>query len=73
MFFINIIFICYGKKEKAYKLADYQLNKENPFLKQALEVIQENVVKRYKTASKTSPNAILQAIDPNTGELLGHT
>lgn len=73
MFFINIIFICYGKKEKAYKLADYQLNKENPFLKQALEVIQENVVKRYKTASKTSQNAILQAIDPNTGELLGHT
>jgi hypothetical protein len=61
------------KENKNYKLADFEFNKENPFLKQSLEVIQENAVKRYKTASKTSQKAILQAIDPNTGELLGHT
>lgn len=54
-------------------LSNFEFNKENPFLKQSLEVIQENAVKRYKTASKTSQKAILQAIDPNTGELLGHT
>lgn len=61
------------KENKNYKLSDFEFNKENPFLKQSLEVIQENAVKRYKTASKTSQKAILQAIDPNTGELLGHT
>ena len=61
------------KEKKNYKLADFEFNKENPFLKQSLEVIQENAVKRYKTASKTSQKAILQAIDPNTGELLEHT
>ena len=30
-------------------------------------------MRKYKTASNTSQRAILQAIDPNTGELLGHT
>lgn len=62
-----------AKEKTSYKLAEYQLNKENPFLKQSLAVIQENVVKKYKAASRTSQKAILQAIDPNTGELLGHT
>lgn len=60
-------------KGNSAKLSEFPLNKENPFLNQALEVIQQNVAKRYKTATKTSEKAILQAIDPNTGELLGHT
>ena len=49
------------------------MNKENPFLKEAVEQIQQNVVKKYKTATKTDQKAILQAYDPNTGEVLGHT
>ena len=61
------------KRADVSALTNFEFNKENPFLKQSLEVIQENAVKRYKTASKTSQKAILQAIDPNTGELLGHT
>jgi len=52
---------------------DFKKNKENPFLKQALEEINNNVVKKYKTATKTGQKAILQAVDPNTGEIMGHT
>ena len=55
------------------KLSLYPKNKENPFLKQAVEEINQNIVKRYRTATKTGEKAILQAIDTNTGEILGHT
>ena len=48
-------------------------NIENPFLKQAVEEVQNNIVKKYKTATKTDQKAILQAYDPDTGEILGHT
>ena len=55
------------------KLTEFQKNTENPFLKQAVETVQKNVVKKYKTASTTDQRAILQAYDPETGEVLGHT
>ena len=54
-------------------IKEFEMNKENPFLKDAIEQIQENVVKKYKTATKTDQKAILQAFDPNSGEVLGHT
>lgn len=53
-------------------IRDFQKNKENPFINQAIENIQNNVVKKYKNASKTGEKAILKAVDDN-GELLGHT
>lgn len=56
-----------------YLLSEFQLNSENPFLKEAVEQVQNNVVKKYKSATKTGQNAVLQALDPNTGELVGHT
>ena len=58
--------------KKMYKLSDYELNKENPFLKEALELINNNVVKKYKVASNTGESAILHAVDTKTGELKGH-
>lgn len=62
------------KKERySTALTDFRLNKENPFLEQAVEKVQNNIVKRYKTASKTGEKAILKAFDENTGEILGHT
>lgn len=57
----------------AYSLSNYQLNKENPFLKNAIEQVEKNVVKRYKTSGTTDKKAILQAFDPDSGEILGHT
>lgn len=55
------------------KLTDFEKNTENPFIKQAVEQVQKNVVKKYKTAGSTDKKAILQAYDPSTGEILGHT
>lgn len=60
-------------KKVNLKVSEYQKNEENPFLKQAVEEVQKNVVKKYKTAGSTDRRAILQAYDPNTGEVLGHT
>lgn len=55
------------------KLTDFEKNTENPFIKQAVEQVQQNVVKKYKTAGSTDKKAILQAYDQTTGEILGHT
>lgn len=60
-------------KAVVMKVSEYQKNEENPFLKQAVEEVQKNVVKKYKTAGSTDKKAILQAYDPGTGEVLGHT
>ena len=60
------------KNKKALTLSDFEKNKENPFLKEAIEQIQSNIVKRYKNTSGTSKNAILQAVNSD-GELVGHT
>jgi intergrase/recombinase len=59
--------------KKMYKLSEYQLNKENPFLHQAVEQINNHIVKKYRTATKTDQSAILQAIDPKTQIPVGHT
>ena len=58
---------------KLEKLSDFSLNKENPFLKDSLEIINQNIVKKYKSDTKTGEKAILKAYDENTGEMLGHT
>lgn len=55
-----------------YKLSSYSKNKENPFLKEAVEQIQQNIVKKYKNTGGSSKSAILQAVNSD-GELVGHT
>lgn len=55
------------------KLSDFPKNGENPFLNQALESIDKNIVKRYKSSMQTDQKATLLAYDPNTSEVLGHT
>lgn len=60
-------------QKNQYQLSKYQLNKENPFLREAVEQVQNNIVKKYKTASNTDQKAILKAFDENTGEILGST
>lgn len=59
-------------ENKLYKLSNFDFNEENPFLKQAVEQVEKNIVKKYKTASNTGEKAILRAVDDN-GEILGHT
>lgn len=62
-----------SKKDPSIKFSDFERNKENPFIKQAIEEIDKNIVKRYKSSTGTDKRAVLQAVDPNSGELLGHT
>lgn len=61
------------EKNKVVKLTDFEKNEENPFLNQALECIDKNIVKKYKSSTKTDQKASLLAIDPNTSEVLGFT
>jgi hypothetical protein len=53
-------------------IRDFTKNRENPFLKEAVDQIQQNIVKKYKNSSGSSQSAILQAIN-SEGELVGHT
>ncbi|KAB4315910.1 hypothetical protein GAO54_30325 [Bacteroides thetaiotaomicron] len=38
------------------KLSDFQRNKENPFMKQAIEDIENHVVKKYKSSTGKAEN-----------------
>lgn len=39
------------ENKKPVKLTDFQKNEENPFMKQAIEGIENHVVKKYKSNS----------------------
>jgi hypothetical protein len=58
--------------KKELSVNNFDKNRENPFLKEAVEQIQNNIVKKYKNTSGTSRNAILQAVN-SEGEIMGHT
>jgi hypothetical protein len=53
-------------------IRDFAKNKENPFLKEAIAKIENNIVKKFKKTSGTSKNAILHAVNSD-GEIIGHT
>lgn len=54
------------------QLSKFEKNKENPFLRDAIEQIQNNIVKKYKSSTGSSKDAILQAVD-SFGNPSGHT
>lgn len=41
------------------KLSDFQRNKENPFMKQAIEDIENHVVKKYKSSTGSDKKQLL--------------
>lgn len=55
------------------KLSEFIKNNENPFLENALEVINRNIVQKTKMTKNAGESAILKAVDDKTGEILGHT
>jgi ribosomal protein S20 len=61
------------KKEREKRITKFDKNKENPFMNQAIESIDKNIVKKYKSSTNTDQKATLVAYDPNTSEILGHT
>lgn len=60
-------------RKETVKLTDFIKNDENPFLKQAIELIDRNIVKKYQSSAVSDKKATLLAIDPNTSEVLGYT
>lgn len=58
--------------EKNPSVKDFPLNDINPFLKDTVEEVNRNVVKKWKNNSGTSRNAILTAINTD-GEPIGQT
>ena len=56
-----------------FSIEKYRKNDKNPFVEQAIEEINNNITKKYKTSAGQDERAVLQAFDPKTGELLGHT
>jgi hypothetical protein len=61
------------KQTGMMSLSSYDKNRENPFLEQAVETVNRNLVSKYKSATNTGEKAILKAFDDRTGEVLGHT
>lgn len=53
------------------KFSDYEKNKENPFMKEAVEEIQRHVVKKFKNSTHASSEqrAVVAAADISTGEV----
>ena len=51
------------------KLSDFQRNKENPFMKQAIEDIENHVVKKYKSSPGSDKKAVVAVADTDTGEV----
>jgi hypothetical protein len=60
-----------AKKEVA-KVSDFQKNRNNPFIEEAIEQIENSIVKKYRNSTGTSKDAILQAMD-SSGNPAGHT
>ena len=55
------------------RIGNFERHKENPFLEKAISAVEGGIVKKYKSATSYDQRAVLQAVDPKTGELLGHT
>ena len=55
------------------KVRDCKKHEKNPFLEKAIQEVEGGIVRKYKAASSYDQRAVLQAVDPKTGEVLGHT
>ena len=58
------------ENKKAVKLTDFQKNEENPFMKQAIEGIENHVVKKYKSNSGGDKRAVVALADTETEKCL---
>ena len=59
----------YTMTKNELKLSDFQRNKENPFMKQAIEDIENHVVKKYKSSTGSDKKAVVAVADTDTGEV----
>lgn len=55
------------------RISKFPTNRENPFLKQAVEEVDRQIVKKWRGASFSDRKAISAVMDEETGEIVGHT
>ena len=58
---------------KGTNLTDFKLNRENPFAKQTIVQMGNYLATRQVVGKNDDERSVLQAVDSNTGELLGQT
>ena len=62
-----------AKKDAIMKLSDFPLNKENPFLQQAVQEVDKKVVHKWKNTAGSDKKAVLTVVNPDSGEIMGQT
>lgn len=62
-----------AQKMKSVKVTDFPQNHENPFLPKAIPEMKGHFVRAYVNASGADQRAVFNAVDPNTGEVVGNT
>ena len=60
-------------KKDITKLSDFPLNRENPFLKQAVQEVDKHVVHKWKNTAGSDKKAVLTVVNPDSGEIMGQT
>ena len=56
-------------KKQEVRISSFDKNYENPFMNQAIEVIEKHVVKKYKNSTGQGQRALVAAADIHTGEI----
>lgn len=51
------------------KISDFRKNKENPFMQQAIEAIENHIVKKYKSSTGSDKKAVVAVADTESGEI----
>lgn len=62
-----------SKISQESRLSKYPINKENPFLKQAVEQVEKAVIRKWKNTAGSDAKAILSVVDNDTAEIVGQT
>lgn len=60
-------------KTSENRLSSFPMNKENPFLKQAVQEVNRSVVRKWKNTAGSDAKAISLVVDPESGEMVGQT
>lgn len=56
-------------KKQEIRISSFTRNEENPFMKQAIEGIENHVVKKYKSSTGSDKKAVVAVADTDNGEV----
>ena len=56
-------------KKTELRISSFEKNEENPFMKQAIEGIENHIVKKYKSSTGSDKKGVVAVADTETGEV----